>query len=351
MGRRRSDKLPAGVRIQRYKLKTTGELIEYGYFGRGAGSRRLGVVGSPAFHTELAKAIYEAELNRNSSDSDGTVRALCTRYLGSESYRRLKPRTRSDYRKLLDKIIEHFGTLSLRAMSLPGAARHIYEWRDSMASSPRRADYAVQVLKRLLSWGVKQGLIECNRAAGVERLHKGDRREKSWSDDQVTRFLETASEPMARAMILALETGQRQGDLLALTWAAISDGVIELKQAKTGQPVAIPMSALLRATLAGAPRGTAMTVLTKSDGRPWEPKGNGFRSAWRDACRAAGVHGVTFHDLRGTFVTRRLAAGWSAIDVAACTGHSIRNLGMLDSYADRAQVAKARAVRRVGWND
>jgi integrase len=40
---------------------------------------------------------------------------------------------------------------------------------------------------------------------------------------------------------------------------------------------------------------------------PWDPKGNGFRAAWRDACKAAVVTGVTFHDLRGTFATRRMA--------------------------------------------
>jgi integrase len=78
---------------------------------------------------------------------------------------------------------------------------------------------------------------------------------------------------------------------------------------------------------------------------PWDSKGNGFRSAWRDACRAAGVSGVTFHDLRGSFVTRRLAAGWTTQEVALCTGHSLRDLAMLDTYADRSTVAAASAER------
>lgn len=337
--------------MQRYTLKSTGEVVEYGYFGRGAGSQKLGRLDAPGFFNELSKAMKASELALRGDPGDRTVRGLVIRYLKSEAYRRLRPRTRADYRKLLDRVIAHFGPLSLDAISAPAAAAYIYDWRDSMKAGPRRADYAVQVLKRLLSWGVGQGLVESNRAAGVERLHRGDRRDRSWSDDQVAKFLTVAPEPIARAMMLALETGQRQGDLLTLSWNAVSDGVIELRQSKTDQPVAIPISATLKAVLAAIPRGDATTVLTKPDGRPWDPKGNGFRSAWRDACKAAGITGVTFHDLRGTFVTRRLAAGWDPIDVASCTGHSIRNLGMLDSYADRARVAKARAIHRAGWND
>jgi integrase len=40
--------------------------------------------------------------------------------------------------------------------------------------------------------------------------------------------------------------------------------------------------------------------------QPWTS--DGFRSSWRKACRKAGIVGVTFHDLRGTAVTRLPAA-------------------------------------------
>jgi integrase len=86
-------------------------------------------------------------------------------------------------------------------------------------------------------------------------------------------------------------------------------------------------------------------ILTKSNGLPWEPNGNGFRSAWRAACKAASIKGVTFHDLRGTFVTRRLSEGWTTQEVAMCTGHSLRDLASLDTYADRGSVADASAER------
>lgn len=335
--------LPKGVRIQRYVLKTTGETVEYGYYGRGAGALALGRVGSAEFYekvADIAKRGAKAVL----LEPDDTVAGLIQRYQASIEFARLKPRTKADYRLMLDRIHTRFGPLSFEAICDRQVTQYIYEWRDEMSGSPRRADYAIQVFKALLGWGVRRGLLETNRASGVGRLYSGDRRGKTWSDAQISAFHSCAPEPLRRALVLAVETGQRQADLLSLPWSAIHNGLIELVQAKTNQPVAVPISAALREVLDTAPRG-AVTILTTAAGTPWNPKGNGFRAAWREACRRAGVEGVTFHDLRGTFVTRRLSEGWSTVEVAICTGHSLRDLGMLDTYANRGRVAEATAQR------
>lgn len=329
--------LPKGVWFQKKRL-SGGEVIRYGYLGRGPGSIALGREGSIDFYAALAQAVKK-------EPPSNTVHNLIWRYKQSPEYRDLADRTRADYAKQLDKIQTVFGGLSLRAMAAREVATHIYGWRDSMRESPRRADYAVAVLKLMLQWGVKRGHLETNRAAGVEKLSKTDRREKTWSAEQIAAFMHVASEPMRRAMTLALETGQRQGDLLSLRWDNIQDGVISLKQAKTGVRVAVVVTDALQACLDGIPRGKATTVLTRPDGQPWEIKGNGFRSAWRLTCQAAGVKGVTFHDLRGTFVTRRLAEGLTTQEVAMSTGHTLRDLASLDTYADRAIIAQAAAKR------
>jgi len=324
-------------------LKSTGEQVEYGYFGRGAGSLPLGRVGTAEFYEKVAE-IAKRGGRPPLPEPDDTVAGLIQRYQGSIEFQRLKPRTRADYRLFLGRVHDRFGPLSLEAISDRQAAKYIYAWRDEMAGSPRRADYAVQVFKALLSWGVRRGLLDANRAAGVSRLYRGDRRAKTWSDEQIQAFLHVAPEPLQRAMVLALETGQRQADLLTLPWSAVRNGLIELVQAKTDQPVAVPISERLGKVLEAAPRD-ALTILTTAAGVPWNPKGNGFRAAWRDVCRRAGVVGVTFHDLRGTFVTRKLSEGWSTVEVAICTGHSLRDLRMLDTYANRGRVAEATAQR------
>jgi integrase len=278
---------------------------------------------------------------------DGTVAHLVWQYRQSPEFKDLADRTRSDYLRQLDRVQTHFGRLALTRISSREFTPHIYKWRDSIASSPRQADYAVQVLSALFGWAQRRGFIESNRARNITRLYKADRREKTWSEDQIEAFLASAPEALQRALILALDTGQRQGDLLILPWSADKGDYIELRTNKTKVPVAAPMTPLLRRILDEAREKTqATTILTRDDGLPWDRKGNGFRDAWRDACKAAGVTGVTFNDLRGTAITRWFAAGWSREEVAAVTGHSLRNLAMLDVYTDRQKFAVASATRR-----
>jgi integrase len=334
-------RLPKGVWFQRKRL-ATGEVIRYGYFGRGAGTEALGREGSAEFHERLA-AVMRRE------PEDGRVSKLVWRYKTSAEFGKLRDRTRADYSRQLDKISAKFGKLSLGAMASPAIADHIYTWRDTLAeSSPRQADYAISVLSAMLTFGVRRGIISHNRASGVGDVYTADRREKVWTAELEAKLLDAEStpEPVRRAVVLAIESGLAQEDLLVLPLTAIREGVIVTRRLKNGSPVAIPVSPRLESVLASAPRGDAVAVLTKADGRPWDFKGNGIRSAFREACAAVGIEGLTFHDLRGTFITRRREQGWTAEEVALCSGHKISGeKGAQSAYVDRAAVALANAKR------
>jgi hypothetical protein len=61
--------------------------------------------------------------------------------------------------------------------------------------------------------------------------------------------------------------------------------------------VGAPLKAVLDAAAKRSP-----IILTTSNGKPWTP--GGFRASWAKASKRAGIVGLTFHDLRGTAVTR-----------------------------------------------
>jgi len=130
--------------------------------------------------------------------------------------------------------------------------------------------------------------------------------------------------------LLALWTGQRQGDLLRLPWSAYDGTHIRLKQSKTGCRVAIPVGAPLKTALDTAAKRSTI-ILTTVDGKPWTP--DGFRASWRKACAKAGIVGVTFNDLRGTAVTRLALAECTEAEIATITGHSLRDVrSILDAH-------------------
>jgi integrase len=107
-------------------------------------------------------------------------------------------------------------------------------------------------------------------------------------------------------LLLALWTGQRQGDLLRLTWSAYDGETIRLQQSKTGARVSIPVGAPLKLALDATPRQSPI-ILVNSEGKPWTP--DGFRQLFFKARDRAGIVGVTFNNLRGTAVMRLALVG------------------------------------------
>jgi integrase len=119
-------------------------------------------------------------------------------------------------------------------------------------------------------------------------------------------------------MLLAIYTGQRQGDLLRLPWSAYDGAVIKMRQRKTGAYVSIPVADTLKAVLDTAPRRSPI-ILISSESKPWTE--SGFQSAWGKATMRAGVRGLTFHDLRGTAVVTLARAGRNEVEIYSITGH------------------------------
>jgi len=88
-------------------------------------------------------------------------------------------------------------------------------------------------------------------------------------------------------------------------------------------------------------------VLTNRAGVPWTS--DGFRASWRKLCAKAQIQDLTFHDLRGSAVTRLALAGAPPQEIAGVTGHSLADVAsILDRHylGDRASLAE-NAIRRL----
>jgi integrase len=143
-------------------------------------------------------------------------------------------------------------------------------------------------------------------------------------------------------LLLALWTGQRQGDLLRLAWSAYNGATIRLRQSKTGARVVIPVGAPLKAALDAAKKHGPI-ILTGANRRPWTE--SGFRMAWWQACRKSGIANLTFNDLRGTAVTRLAMVECTEAQIAAITGHSLRDVrSILDAHYLHRDPALAQAA-------
>lgn len=88
-------------------------------------------------------------------------------------------------------------------------------------------------------------------------------------------------------------------------------------------------------------------ILATTEGKPWTA--GGFHASWRKACARAGVVGATFHDLRGTAVTRLALAGATVPEIAALTGHSLADVRTIlnSNYLHRDPALGVSAIRKL----
>jgi integrase len=307
------------------KRLSGGGIVTYYYAWKGGPALR-GEPGTPEFI-----ASYNDACARRATPPKGVLLSILQGYQASEDFRTLADRTREDYVAKIKIIEAAFGDFPISALTDRRSRGVFLEWRDRLAASSRRqADYAWVVLARVLSWGLNRGLISANPCAKGGRLYRGSRADKIWTADDERVFRERAPTHLHLALLLALWTGQRQGDLLRLPWSAYDGKHIRLRQSKTGARVVIPVGSPLKAALDGAQKDCPI-ILTTTDRAPWTP--DGFRASWRKACAKAGVVGVTFNDLRGTAVTRLALAGCTEAEIATITGHSLRDVrSILDAH-------------------
>jgi integrase len=313
-----------GVNSKRKRL-ADGSVRIY-YWAWKGGPPLIGEPGTPEFI-----ASYNEAVARKVIPPRGTLLSVLNAYQASDEFLSLAPRSRVDYVGKIKVIEKTFSDFPFAAMTDQRTRGVFKAWREKLALiSRRQADYAWTVLARVLSWGMDRGLVTANPCARGGRLYRGSRAEKRWTDADEAAFLERAPAHLHLALLLALWTGQRQGDLLRLAWSAYDGRNIRLRQSKGGVRVVIKVGAPLKAALDAATKRSTI-MLTNSDGAPWSP--DGFRASWRKACKVAGVVGVTFHDLRGTAVTRLAVAGCTEAEIATITGHSLRSVrAIIDTH-------------------
>lgn len=313
-----------GVHEVRKRL-ASGEVRVYRYAWRG-GPAIKGEPGSPEFFAALAAAKAEAPQHHK-----GTLQELFNAYQRSHAYLSLADATQKGYKRRLPLIEAEFGDMPIKALADPRARGEFLDWRDKLAEkSPREADYHMAILALMLAWGVDRGRVPANPAARPGRTYRPDRTDHVWQDADVQAFLAKAGPHLRLPFLLALWTGQRRGDVLRMPWGAYDGATIRLTQSKGKRRVVIPVAADLRAVL-DATKRKATVICVTSRGTRWT--GHGFSASFRKACEAAGIEGLTFHDLRGTAVTRLAMAGCTEAEIATITGHSLTTVGtMLDRH-------------------
>ena len=232
-------------------------------------------------------------------------------------YRKLAAPTQRDHEAMFKVILPEFGDMPIEALMDKGCRKDFLEFLDTIESD-KQADRCKTTLSRILSFAEKRGIIQHNPIHGIANRYKGSRIDKVWSDNQIQSFLNVAPKHVAWPFIFAVETGQRKKDILEMKWSNYTGTHFRFISSKTKRNVSVMASPRIKSLVDGLERN-AVTIFTNSRGKPWL---SGYDASFNKAKKKAGIQDRTFHDLRGTFITRRAAEKSDILDIARVVGLS-----------------------------
>lgn len=220
---------------------------------------------------------------------------------------------------------------------------HFAEWRDKRSKevAPGTVRREISLLSSVLETARKEWrLIDANPLSDIKKPRQPEHRDVvlgRWQIRNLLKALDWQSGPckstkqaVGRALLLALRTGMRAGELCGLSWANVKEDYCILPVTKT-KPRNVPL----------APK--ARSIVERMRG--WDRhlvfgvKSQTLDATFRKAKAAAGIDGVTFHDSRHTAATW-LAQKIDVLDLCKMFGWSNPNMAMVYYNPTASDIAK-----------
>jgi integrase len=332
---------------------------------------------------ELRRLLRSLDTGEHVDPTRMTVRQWLTTWLDAVR-QEVSPKSHERYTEIVENFLAPaLGNLALSKL----APAHIQEAYTGWATggrrdgrdgglSPRTRRHIHRILKSALSRAVEQQLLARNPAdAFKKRLPKVERRKMATlTVDQSRQFLDGIGHTRIYwPALLALSTGMRRGEILALRWANLdlARGVVRvvesLEQTKAGLRFKAPKTEKTRAVtlpafaieelrrlkrlqaeqlLALGVRQTGHTlVCAREDGEPLQPRSLTHEFA-RLIARAKDIPRLRFHDLRHSHATQLLDAGVHPKVAQERLGHSTI-ITTLDLYSHVSETMQENAAARI----
>jgi integrase len=295
----------------------------------------------------LRKAIEAKESGLYVTGSSQTVEHFLTRWLDRADH--LRPITRKRYEALIRlHALPHLGKLDIRKVR----PDHVAELYQSLKGERKPATIGQlhAVLHSAFAEALRWNLIARNPVAAV-RAPKVERVEmRILTVPQIHRLLSAVEgDPLEALYVLAVTTGARQGELLALRWSDVDleagtisinatltrmNGAWHRSPPKTAGSVRTVhlstrgLTALKAHRLRMAEEMLPFRERTEGETLVFLHRGaaiNGFHvteRALKPLLRRSGLPVIRFHDLRHVFASLMLSQGWRPDLVAQMLGHT-----------------------------
>jgi len=323
--------------------------------------------------TKLAEIRVQAASAPKAIIGKDSTQAFVTRWLDDHLAVNRSPKTVLEYRGVLDRhVLPYIGSVRLNQLDGEKLAR----WQAQLAKKGISNDIrfrTVKILRTALNYAVKMRLLPFNPAMAIDRPQLAKKEMRTLEPEDVSRLIQVCKhERLGDAIVLAVATGLRRGEILGLQWSAVnlSERVLvvrhtleempnarRLKEPKTSagrrvvalEPVAVDAlkNRLRKAQEEGFDQETVPTVFPNELGG-FQHGSNFDRRVWHPIRKAAELpEDFHFHELRHTHVSLLLAAGIDLKTIQQRVGHADYAL-TANCYSHLLRDAQAEAAERFG---
>jgi integrase len=322
--------------VQSFVDKKSGAVFHY--FRRpGFPRKRLpGLPGSAAFMVAYQEALRASPapvgIQRTRA---GTVNAAIVGYYDSTMYfGSLAPATQSMRRAILERFRAEHGDKPIAELPPKFITLTLNKLRPSAARNWFKA------IRHLMQYAVAADICKSDPTQGLKLPKVKTSGIYTWNEQDIAAY-EAAHAIGTKARLafaLLLFTAQRRSDVIRIGPQHIRDGILQVRQAKTGTALDLPVHPELRAIIDATP-GQHLTFLTTKTGRPYS--GNDFSGQFRVWCDTAELpEQCSAHGLRKAACRRLAEAGCSANEIAAMSGHAtLSEVQRYTKAADQARMA------------
>jgi len=222
-----------------------------------------------------------------------------------------------------------------------------YKTHTTKPIRPGTVNRELDTLRAIFSKATEWGQLREHPMRSVKRLKVDNRRTRILTEAEQLALLAACPKKMAAMVRLALITGARFGELLALKWADVTETELWFMETKNGRARALPVSAAISAVL---------KQVHKVKGSPWVFTNtrtreaytvNGVAHVFKRAVKRANIltGDVSLHTLRHTALSRMIASGIDDFTVMAISGH--RSIRMLERYTHPTNARKIDALESI----
>ena len=289
------------------------------------GRVRTEAIGSDRKLAERLRSKRESELN---SGKHREVRAIHYDEFVKEELAIMSGRLAEGSVVELEQTLRSFKCVSEPAMLAdvtPGMVDGYFTERLKEVSRAT-ANKNLRTLKASLNRAVRRGYLALNPAAEVKQVREAEKAVRVLSTEEIERLLEACPSVRWRALIaLAVYTGMRRGELLALRWRDVDldTGTVWVRNTsehltKSRKNRVLALGRELCELLRELARKGELVFHSQHGGA----MANNVQRDFNRIVEKAGIERCTLHDLRRTFVTHLAMAGVNAAVVKKLAGHA-----------------------------